>query len=105
MGLSFLVRNFCSHIAAADVELLVEMRQLPARGLEEEFSVQREGCREYIGEPESTVGNEVFGIRLADDDFERDEKLEFTHKGEADSQHDRNRDKDRIGNHEPPCPL
>src|ERR1700747_3624791 len=99
MGLSFLVRNFCLHVAVADVELLVEMRQLPARVLEEEFSVQREGCREYIGEQKTTVGKDVCGIRLPDDDFERDENLEFTHKGEADGKHHRNRDEERVGDH------
>jgi hypothetical protein len=58
MGPSFLVRNFCWHVAVADVELLVEMGQLPARVLEEEFSVQRESCGEYIGEQETTVGED-----------------------------------------------
>src|SRR5215469_16841739 len=39
----FLVRNLYGHVAVADIELVVEMGELPASVLEEEFPVQGEG--------------------------------------------------------------
>src|SRR5579884_3706019 len=79
------------------------MGQFPARVLQEEFPVQRERRREDICEQETTVGEDVCRVRSPDHNLEGDEKLEFAHERKADSQHDRNRDKDRICNHENSC--
>lgn len=76
------------------------MSELSARILEEEFPIKDERCREDIGKQETTVGEDVCRIRSPNDDLERDEKLELAHEGETNGQHDRNRDKDRIRNHE-----
>lgn len=99
MGSSVLVRKFCWHVAVADVELLVEMGQLAACILEEEFPVQCKGRRENIGKQETTVGEERRRIRSPDDDFERDETLEFAHEGEADGKHDGNGDEKGVRKH------
>jgi len=83
----------------ADVELLVEMGQLSASVLEEEFPVQGEGRCEDVDEQETTVGKDVRRICLPDDNLERDKEFEFTHEREGDAEHHSNRDEKCVGNH------
>src|SRR6516162_4539357 len=98
-GALFLVRNFCWHIAVADIELPVEMGQFSACVLEKEFAVQREGCCEHIGEQETTVGEDVCRVRFPDHDLEGDEKLKLAHQGEADGEHYSDCDEKSVRDH------
>lgn len=70
----------------ADIELLVQVGELPAGVLEEESSVESERRSEHIREQETTVGEDVCRIRPPDHNFEGDEELKLTHKEEADGE-------------------
>ena len=68
----------------ADIELLVEVGELPSGVLEEESSVEGERRGEHIREQETTVGEDVSRVRSPDQNFEGNEELKLTHKDEAD---------------------
>ena len=74
-----------------NIELLVEMGQLPARVHEEEFSVYGTLRHEDVAEHERPlVGEDVCRVRFPDHNPEGNEKLEFAHKSEGDAEHDSN---------------
>jgi len=83
----------------ANVELLIEMRQLFASVLQKEFPIQgKRGCK-HIHEQDSDVSEDVRRVCPPDDEFEGDEELQLAHQCETNSEHDGDSEENGVGDH------
>ena len=83
----------------ADVQLLIEVRQLFTSVLQEEFPIQGErGCK-HIHEQDSDVSEDVRRVCPPDDEFEGDEELQLARQCETNSEHEGDSEEDGVCDH------
>lgn len=84
----------------ANVELLIEVGELLASVLQKEFPIQGERGGKHIYEQDSDVTEDVRRVCPPDGEFEGDEELQLAHHCETYSEHDSDRQKQSVGNHD-----